>query len=229
MKNLAASFALLFGFSASALALGCDSTKCKLRIKHEAGLVLYANNFNYFPGTAESSTGLKAIENYFFSGLQHKIVFNRKHALRTSFQHTEYVTNYEIGPEYGWFNKENSFTKNHELRIGYERIFCCGKVKPFVFADLFYSYGETRGYREWYGCFSGYAGNFAAYENTQGAVAGAGVKYFLRRNVFLSIETSLSAKFVQLHTVYRDQNPYKSEFFDLDFNPVKALSVGLRF
>ena len=226
MKKIITSLAILFLLSASASAL-CDSTR-KFHVKQELGFVFYSNTFNYFPKGGEN-TYVKPIDNYFVNGLQYKIVVNRKNALRTSFQYTQYVTNFETDPQFGWYNMENSFTKGYEIRAGYERIFCCGKIKPFAFADLSYSYGETRGYHEWSGCFSWGAGNFSQLRNTQGILAGGGVKYFPRRNIFISLETSVAFNFVQSITTNEGYESHHGKSFDLVFNPVKALSFGVKF
>lgn len=221
MKNIITPLALLFLFSASASAL-CDSTK-RIHIKHELGMVFYSNQLEYFTVRDKN-----AFSQNLFSGIQYKMIINRKNALRASFQYMQKVTNFEMG---GWMNysKENSLTKNYEIRTGYERIFGCGKLKPFGFADLSYSYGETQGYREWNGDFTWGAGNFSEFRNTEGITVGGGIKYFPRRNIFLSIETSVGFNLYQTTTAEEGNDSYTNKFHDWVFNPIKALSFGVKF
>ena len=225
MKNTITTLAILFLLSASASAL-CDSTHT--RMKQELGLVFYSNKFNYFPYKEMGINYLKPIENYFFNGIQFKIIVNEKNALRTTFQYTQLVTDYETDSRaYYW--KEISLTKGYEIRTGYERIFCSGKIKPFAFADLSYSYSERRGYREWWGDFSSGAGGFWQRKNTQSLIAGGGVKYFPYKNIFLSMETSIALNFNQTITADKGFPSYSNKFFEGVFNPVKALSFGVKF
>lgn len=213
MKKLALYF-LLFTFVMSAQNKNPIKNKNPKTFKYELG-------FNLFSLTKDINTN--GYDQNYFSGIFVKRHFNRN-SIRASFDlYRKAINEYYKSTYNDYFYQNNGNIIAGSFRLGYAREFGSKKLKPFLSADLGYTYTEYEGFQ------SGY-NDWYTHSNTQYLIKrneytislGSGLKWKLTNNLQFNYELS-----GQISRYYSKERSYSTNF--LIFNPVRQLGLSILF
>jgi hypothetical protein len=171
---------------------------------------------------------LEDMKPYFFNGIQYKRAVSKKYNIRLSGQYAgrsgiqELYMDGESGPPFVTIDQavaKSYDEKSYNTRVGMERAFLEKRIRPFIFADLEYTYVREKGsiYSE--------SGNISAFDKNYqslGLGAGLGIKYYPTQHIYFSLESNISF-YKELYTGTRTRNNLTL------FYPIKMLAFGIRF
>jgi opacity protein-like surface antigen len=171
---------------------------------------------------------LEDMKPYFFNGIQYKRAISKKYNIRLSGQYAgrsgikELYIYGEFGPPFVTIDQavaKSYDEKRYNTRVGMERTFLEKKIRPFIFADLEYSYVREKGF-----IYSA-SGNISSFDNNDqlaGLGVGLGIKYYPTQHIYLSLESNIGF-YKELFTGTRTRNNLTL------FYPIKMLAFGIRF
>jgi hypothetical protein len=185
--------------------------------KNELGLNLYGNELIY-----SNLTSYRGINNYYFSGIQFKRNFSKNYAIRASFQKGSFQ---EVFSD-AWNYRTSSGAINlniYENKIGIEKGFRKGKLKPFLLFDFVHRY-ENEVFRTTSVNLSNdlFVNNYEINSHYLGFNLGVGLKYYLNNALYISAESSVGYNF---RLFEGPVNWYENGFI----NPIKTVTFGVRF